>query len=86
MLKGLKLANAANIHLCLSPNGQKLLSYIFINVRDSSAISRTTLLQIHSKREKDLQGSLFRAARPNPESLVLPAASARFSRTVHVTY
>lgn len=49
VLKDLKLANV------LKPKRTKFaMSYILINIRDSSAVSRATLLQIHSKWEKDL--------------------------------
>lgn len=62
----------------IKPKRTFAMSYIFTNVRYSSKISSTALLEIHSKWEKVLWGNLFWIGRWNTQSLVLPAASARF--------
>lgn len=54
-VKGFETTKRSQYSCVFKPKRTKFaMSYVFINIRDSSAISRTTLLQINSKWEKDL--------------------------------
>ena len=81
VLKYLKLTNSVDAYMWLSPKGQNLLWVtFFINVRDSSAMSSTALLEILGRWEKKSWRNLFW---PNPQSSVLTAASTGFVDCTH---
>lgn len=82
-VKGLETSKHSQYSSVFKPKRTKFaMCYIFINVRLSSAISRTTSLHSGSKWEEDLWGNVFWAASPNPSGLALPAATASFSWAV----